>query len=114
MRGYSCHRVVSDSAVTYLLLLPAAQLLRAEPLIGVDVMPATDERLEVAVELPLTFDAIGPDAWRGIVSIGPGTRLGFDERLDGRVRHGLVAVRITAPLPETAWRLDERLAASPV
>lgn len=114
MRVYSCERVVSESAVSYLLLLPASHLLAAEPLIGVRIMPATDERLEVAVERPLVFDAISTDARRGIVSIGPEVKLGFDGALVGRMRHGLVAVRITAPLPATAWRLDERLATAKV
>jgi hypothetical protein len=110
MAVYSCRRVVGDAAITYLLLIPARHLLTAEPLVGPDVMPETDGRLEVVVERPLVFDGISLDERRGLVTIGADVKFGFDGPLEPhRIRHGLVAVRISAPLPATVWRLDAPL-----
>ncbi|GAA4175155.1 hypothetical protein GCM10022287_20130 [Gryllotalpicola koreensis] len=95
--------------MTYLLQIPAAHLLAAEPLIDAEVLPATDARLEVAVERPLVFDPISLDERSGLVTIGPGTRMAFDGLDPSLIRHGMVAARITAPLPATAWRLDAPL-----
>jgi len=110
MAVYSCKRVVGGAAVTYLLLIPAAHLLAAEPLVGAEIMPETDGRLEVAVERPLVFDAISFDERQGLVTIGHDVKFAFDGTFEpNRVRHGLVAVRISAPLPATVWRLDAPL-----
>lgn len=110
MAAYSCTRVIGSGAITYLLLLPVSHLLAAEPLVDMVVLPATDARLEVVVERPLVFDPISLDERRGIVTIGAGTRFGFEGQLDASlIRHGMIAVRVTAPLPATAWRLDAPL-----
>jgi hypothetical protein len=109
MAVYSCSRVVGSGTVTYLLMMPASHLLTAEPLIDAELLPATDVRLEVAVERPLVFDPISLDERRGLVTIGQEARLGFEGLDSSLIRHGMVAVRITAPLPATAWRLDAPL-----
>ncbi|AYG04214.1 hypothetical protein [Gryllotalpicola protaetiae] len=109
MSVYSCTRVVGASTVTYLLLLPAAHLLTAEPLVDAEVMPATGVRLEVTVERPLVFDPISLDERRGLVTIGDDARMAFEGLDASLIRHGMVAVRITAPLPATVWRLDAPL-----
>ncbi|WP_344789945.1 hypothetical protein [Gryllotalpicola daejeonensis] len=109
---FSCVRRVGDGVIGYELVLPAARLLGAAPLldheldgVGGDGFPTAG--LRVAVSRPLTFDPIDDLRGFGLVTLPLGTRLGF-ERVP-EIRHGMVRVTIVALAPETVWRLPEPL-----
>lgn len=109
---FSCVRRVGDGVIRYELVLPAARLLEAAPLLdhefeGVFREPFPAAGLRVAVSRPLTFDPIDELRGFGIVTLPLGTRLGFT--CAPEIRHGMVRVTIVAPLPETVWRLPAPL-----
>jgi hypothetical protein len=108
--AFACVRRVVDGAIRYELVLPAARLLGAEPLLAHEIDGALlagrpTRGLRVAVSGPLPFAPIDDARGFGLVTLPHATRLGFESA--PAVRHGMVRVTLVAALPETAWRLDE-------